>query len=87
MLLVSTIWTLFDAMGPGLLYADGEIWKEVWELSATHHPPTELQEHKALRTAHIVELVRRSSSRFWLACVQLVASRSGPNLGGTDEVS
>lgn len=86
-LLVSTVRTSLDAMGPGLLCEDEEVWKEVWELSATHRPPTELQEHKALCTARRVEVVLRNSSCFWLAWVQLVARRSGPNLGGTDEVS
>lgn len=86
-LLVSTVWTLLGAMGPGLLCEDEEVWKEDWELSATYRPPTELQEHKALCRAHRVEVVLRNSSCFWLAWVQLVASGSGPNLGGTDEVS
>lgn len=75
------------AMRPGLLYADEEFWKEVWEVSGTPLPPTEPQEHEVFCTAHIVELVLRSSSCFWLVWVQLVASGSGPDLGGTDEVS
>lgn len=67
MLLVSTVWNFFSTMGPGLLCADEEIWKEFWELSATHHPSTEVWEHKAVCTAHRVELVFPSSSCFWLA--------------------
>lgn len=37
------MWMLFDAMGPGLLFTVEEIWKEVWEHSAAHCPPAELQ--------------------------------------------
>lgn len=41
-------------------------------MSATHRPSTELWEHKAVCTAHRVELILRSSSGFWLAWVQLL---------------
>lgn len=34
-----TTWMGFGTTGPGLLYADEEIWKRFQEVSVIHHPP------------------------------------------------